>query len=123
MSNPIGHFTHEQLEQGMVVDCRDCDDPGLAELRAMRIKLQASPGFPGRLQAAEKLGDIEVLAQLPGREGWLRAGSLRGRFRTAWRAVDALLIEDFVERLARALGLAVAAGSSERRRRERRVGT
>lgn len=105
MAHPLGFPTLEQLEQGVVVDCRGGDDPGLGELRAKRLMLRSSPGFPGRLDPPGKLGDIEVLAELAGREGWFRAGSLRGGFKTPWRAADAALIEDYVTRLARELGL------------------
>ncbi|MBW2277447.1 MAG: hypothetical protein JRF63_08145 [Deltaproteobacteria bacterium] len=123
MSNAHSYPSLAQLEHGVIVDCREGDDPSLGELRASRLKLQASPGFPGRLSAADKLGDIEVLAQLPGREGWFRAGSLRGGFHTAWRSVDAVLIEDFVARLASALGLALVTGAPNRRRRSHEAGT
>jgi hypothetical protein len=122
MSNALSYPNLEQLEQGVIVDCHGSDDPGLGELRASRLKLQSSPGFPGRLSTANKLGDIEVLAQLPGREGWFRAGSLRGGFRTAWRSVDAVLIEDYLSRLARALGLVAASSTARNRRGVRHAG-
>jgi hypothetical protein len=107
MSHFTGYPTLEQLELGAIVDCRG-DDAGLGELRATRIKLKSSPGFPGRNDPRGKLGDIEVLVELPGREGWFRAGSLRGGFHTPWRAVDAALIANYLGRLARELGVITA---------------
>lgn len=108
MSHSSSHPTLEQLELGAIIDCRSCDDPGLGEARATRIKLKSSPGFPGRIAQRDKLGDIEVLVELPGREGWFRAGSLRGGFHTPWRAADAALIADYLGRMARELGVVTA---------------
>jgi hypothetical protein len=92
-----------QLEQGLALDCRATDDPDLSELRAVKLKLLSVPGHPNR-PGAGQIDDIEVLAELPGRAGWFRAGSLKTGFCTPWRAADAELMKSYLVRLAKCRG-------------------